>query len=170
RQLIVNPDFDQGIDGYQGWVQNLYLTSSFEDLAGVRHTGAWFGGATETSHGLYQDITIPQDAPTAQLSFLWALNPPTLTDTLPPGEALTITVESTAGHLLQTLMVIDNASERRLWKLATFDLSNYVARRIRFRAVSTTHQTTTSWYLDKVHLYTCFFDRDLYLPYLILNP
>ncbi len=169
QQLIVNPEFDQG-GGYTGWTQNLILTSSFTDLAGATHTGAWFGGATHTAQYLYQDIILPAHAPTAQLTYLWALNPPTLDAPLGSGEALTITLRRPDDTLLSTLQVIGQGSDRRHWRHFTADLSPYRGQIVRLHAQATTSDTTTSWYLDQVRLTTCQLDHSLYLPLLLRQP
>lgn len=163
RQLIRNPEFEEG-DGYAGWHQNLLLTSTFTDTLGIGRTAAWFGGAEVVTHALYQDITIPADTTTAQLSYLWALNPPTFDAPLAPGEALTLTLRRPDDTVLADLQVIDGRSERRRWRKTTLDLSSFVGQTVRFHALAQTEATTTSWYLDRVLLFTCELDRPLFLP------
>jgi hypothetical protein len=148
-------------------VQNIILTSAFTDLNGETRRGAWFGGVTFSDHYLYQDIAIPADAPAAELSYWWALNPPTLGASLDPAETLAIGLRRPDGGLLRTLQTIGDASERRLWRRADFDLSPYIGQTIRFQAQSTTNDTTTSWYLDDIHLTTCRAAAALYLPLVV---
>lgn len=163
QQLIRNPEFEEG-DGYAGWHQNLLLTSTFTDTLGIGRTAAWFGGAEAVTHVLYQDITIPAETTTAQLSYLWALNPPTFDTPLAPGEALTLTLRRPDDTVLADLQVIDGRSERRRWRKTTLDLSSFVGQTVRFHALAQTEATTTSWYLDRVLLFTCELDRPLFLP------
>jgi len=161
---VVNPEFDQGEEGYDGWQQNLIFTSSFTDLKGVRHRGAWFGGADMIEHYLYQDISLPPSAPILELSYWWALNPPTYDATLSPGEALTVTVRNLDDAILQSLQVIDGDSDRRFWRPATSDLTPYLGQTIRLHFYATTDTTTTSWHLANVRLYTCDHPIPQYLP------
>jgi len=164
RQLVANPNFDQGPDGYQHWTQNLLLTSTFQDEAGVTLSGAWFGGAQQTDQYLYQDIAIPADAIAAELSYWWALNPADFDPPLATGEALTITLRTTNDAVLDTLMVIGQGDEERRWRRAAFDLNAYRGQTIRFHARAATRETVTSWHLTKVELYTCQRNRTMYLP------
>ncbi len=149
QQLIQNPEFD---DGYNGWTQNLYLTASYRDETGEEHEGAWFGGAEFVDQYLYQDVTIPADSPAAQLSFLWAFDP---ADGIGEGDALTITLRDLDDSILATLLTIDENSAPRRWQTAAFDLSPYIGQTVRFHAQAATNATVTSWYLDRIQLYTC---------------
>lgn len=162
-QLIANPEFDQG-NGYQGWAENLILTSSFTDLGGVTYRGAWFGGSTFSDGYLYQDVAIPAHAPVANLSFWWALNPPTPDSTLGAEEKLTITLRKPNDIVLKTLKTIGQGNAARRWRQATFDLSAYRGQTVRFHAASRTDDTTASWHLTKVYLFTCALDQSIYLP------
>jgi hypothetical protein len=164
RQLVRNPEFTEGSNGYAGWHQNLLLTSTFTDTLGIGRTAAWFGGTEAATHFLYQDIAIPADATTAQLSYLWALNPPTFNTPLAPGEALTLTLRRPDDEMLALLQVIDGQSERRRWRQATIDLSSFAGQTVRLHALAQTEITTTSWYLDRVLVFTCELDRPLFLP------
>ena len=158
RQLIQNPDF---VNGYEGWTQNLYLTARYQDELGETHEGAWFGGAQYVDQFLYQDVAIPADSPTARLSFLWAMDP---SESIGPGEALTITLRQPDDTLLRTLMVIDEHSMPRQWQTASFDLSSFVGQTVRIHAQAVTTSSTTSWYLDQVRLIDCEWEYAVYLP------
>jgi hypothetical protein len=164
RQLIRNPEFAEGDDGYAGWQQNLLLTSTFTDTVGIGRTAAWFGGAEAVTHVLYQDVAIPADATAAQLDYLWALNPPTFDAPLAAGEALTLTLRRPDDEVLAVLQVIDGHSERRRWRRTSVDLSSFAGQTVRLHALALTATTTTSWYLDRVLLFTCELDRPLFLP------
>jgi len=160
RQLIANPGFDQG---YSGWRQNLYVTASYRDEAGETHKGAWFGGAEYTDQYLYQDVIIPAGSPAAELSFLWAFDPPA--DGSPASnDKLTITLRRLDNAVLQTLMTIGAGSAPRRWRNAAFDLAPYTGQTVRIYAQSVTDAATTSWYLDQITLITCQQDNHSYLP------
>ncbi len=118
-------------------------------------------------HYLYQDISIPTDVPSVSLNYLWAMNPLTIDTTLSSRDALTVTVRTTENTVLQTLAVYGDSSERRLWSGDAFDLSAYIGQNIRYYAQATTENTTTSWYLSKIYLYTCTLTETLYLPVLM---
>ncbi len=164
RQLVRNPEFAEGDNGYAGWQQNLLLTSTFTDTSGVGRTAAWFGGAEATTHFLYQDVFIPADAETVHLDYLWALNPPTLDTPLAAGEALTLTLRRPDDEVVTILQVIDGHNERRRWRRASVDLSHFAGQTVRLHALALTEATTTSWYLDRILLFTCELDRPLFLP------
>lgn len=163
QQLIQNPDFDQG---YTGWRQNLYFTARYRDETGEEHTGAWFGGAEYTDQYLSQDVLIPDGSPAARIEFLWAFAPPPQGDPA-PGDHLIITLRQSDDTVLQTLMTIDAASTPRRWQQATFDISPYIGKTVRFHAQSTTGASTTSWYLDEIQLFNCASaEHTTYLPWI----
>ena len=162
QQLIQNPEFDQG---YAGWMQNLYVTASYQDDVGEVHEGAWFGGAEYVEQYLYQDVSIPAGSPAAQLSFLWAMDP---AQGLGPGDALTITLRSPDDTVLTTLLTLDQNSAPGRWQTAEFDLSPYIGQTVRFHARASTNATTTSWYLDRILLYNCKQQgHTTYLPWIV---
>ena len=158
QQLIQNPDFDHG---YDGWTQNLYLTARYKDETGQEHEGAWFGGAEYVDQYLYQDVTIPAGSSSARLSFLWVFDPG---EGIGPGEALTITLRRTDGAVLATLITLDQTSTPRRWQSANFDLSPYIGQTVRFYARATTNASVTSWYLDQIQIFNCGLDYQTYLP------
>ncbi len=158
RQLIQNPDF---VHGYDGWTQNLYLTAPYRDETGQEHEGAWFGGAEFVDQYLYQDVSIPAGSPAARLSLLWAFDP---APGIGPDDALTITLRRPDDAILTTLLVIDQNSAPRRWQTASFDLSPYIGQTVRFHARAVTNATVTSWYLDQIQLFDCRLQHQTYLP------
>ena len=167
-QLVVNPDFDAAENDYFGWEQNLIFTSSFTDRDDITRDGAWFGGMDQADHYLYQDITLPGADTTAVLSYYWALNPSAPADApLESSEAMTMSVRSGDNTILQTVQVIGNDSERRLWVQESFDLNGYIGQDIRLYADATTRSTTTSWYLDQVTIQSC---RPVDMPHQLYQP
>ena len=162
-QLVQNPEFDAG---YQGWTQNLYLTATYQDALGESHTGAWFGGAEYIDQFLYQDVTLPVDGDSIRLSFLWAFDP---AEGMGTGDALTLTLQSPDGTLLQPLLTIERDSISHRWQSANFPLNAFRGQRIRIHARATTHATTPSWYLDQVQILTCALDRQTFLPWMLSN-
>lgn len=170
RQIVANPDFDRGTFGYDDWTNNLLLTTAFEDVDGVRHRGAWLGGATASNHFLYQDVSVPAGAPAPHLSYWWALNPGLDDPVLSAGDALTATLRSPADNsILQQLQVIGQGSSRLRWQLQETDLGGYAGSEIRLYFEATTDQAIASWYLDQIKINTCALDRVLYTP-MILRP
>ena len=159
QQLIQNPDFD---GGYDGWTQNLYLTARYRDETGQEREGAWFGGAEFVDQYLYQDVAIPAGSPAARLSLLWAFDPGA---DMGPGDALTITLRQPDDVVLETLLTIDVDSVPRRWQTAYFDLDPYIGQTIRFHAQAATSAATTSWYLDQIQLFNCGLEHRAYLPW-----
>ncbi|NUQ39381.1 MAG: hypothetical protein HUU23_16690, partial [Caldilineales bacterium] len=167
QQLVVNPDFDQGSSGYDGWAGNLLLTTAFQDVDGLRLRGAWFGGASASDHYLYQDIDIPASAPAAALSYWWALNPGAGDPPLGPDEALTVSLRRPDdGTLLQTVQVIGGDAQPRRWQLAEIDLAAYRGQQVRLHFAALTDLTAASWHLDLVKIDTCLPAHRLYTPLL----
>ncbi len=165
-QIIANPDFDLGSDGYQGWFQNLVLTSAFTDVQGITLRGAWFGGADATDHFLYQDFDVPPSAPVARLNYWWAMNPPAVNSQLGSSDALTVTLRTPGGAVLSTVQVIGQGSKMQQWRLTTTDLNAYRGQTLRFYAEGSTGATTTSWYLDQITVETCDRQQPIYFPML----
>ncbi len=162
QQLIQNPEFDHG---YDGWIQNLYVTASYQDDVGEVHEGAWFGGAEYVDQHLFQDVTIPAGSPAARLEFLWAMDPAA---GLAAGDALTITLRSPDDTILATLLTVDQNSTPGRWQTARFDLDPYIGQTVRFHALATTNATSTSWYLDRILLYNCELqEHTTYLPWIV---
>ena len=162
QQLIQNPDFD---NGYDGWTQNLYLTASYRDETGEEHEGAWFGGAEYVDQYLFQDVTLPAGNPAARLNFLWAMDP---ADGMAAGDALTITLRSPDDTILATLLTLDQNSTPGRWQAAEFDLGPYIGQTVRFHAQARTNATTTSWYLDQITLTNCAQQEHVtYLPWVM---
>jgi hypothetical protein len=162
QQLIQNPDFD---NGYDGWTQNLYLTASYRDETGEEHEGAWFGGAEYVDQYLFQDVTLPAGNPAARLNFLWAMDP---ADGMAAGDALTITLRSPDDAILATLLTLDQNSTPGRWQAAEFDLGPYIGQTMRFHAQARTNATTTSWYLDQITLTNCTQqEHTTYLPWVM---
>jgi len=159
QQLIQNPDFE---GGYDGWTQNLYLTARYRDETGQAREGAWFGGAEFVDQHLYQDVTIPTGSPAARLSLLWAFDPGA---DIGPGDALTITLRQPDDVVQETLLIIDKDSVPRRWQTAYFDLGSYIGQTVRLHARATTSATTTSWYLDQIQLFNCESEHHSYLPW-----
>ncbi|MCO6453630.1 MAG: hypothetical protein J5I90_22805 [Caldilineales bacterium] len=164
QQLVFNPGFDVGIDNYAGWEQNLFITATYKDKDGIEREGAWFGGATESVHFLYQDIEIPAIAGQTSLNYWWAINPFGMDPPLNASDAMTLTLRNTDDEVLDLLAVIDGDSDSRQWLNASFDLDAYLGQTLRFYAEATTQDTRTSWYLDDVLLNSCARGAAVYLP------
>ncbi len=106
NERIRNAGFENGYDAASVWLwqQSLGTSDVIYSNATYAHTGSWyayFGGLTNYSDNLYQDVYIPADATTANLTFwLWIAT----TETSPwQYDSLTLKIQDTQGNDLETL-------------------------------------------------------------------
>ena len=113
---------------------------------------AWLGGngatATET---LYQTVTIPSTATTANFSF--ALHIDTADSGSTAYDKLVVTVKNSAGTTLGTLATYSNANAAAGYQIRSFNLLPYKGQTVRLHFNMTEDSSLqTSFVVDKVSL------------------
>lgn len=163
QELLSNPDFKAGDDGYEGWMQNLYLTATYTDTVGTSYHGAWFGGATYTDQYLYQDVASVPAGANLQLSLSWVLDAAGET-VLTAEEAITITLRQLDDTVIDTVARFGGEAERRHWQTLTSNLSPATGAPLRLYFQARTSHHPVSWYVTNVQLTACGNQVLLYLP------
>ena len=147
-QLFGNPGFESG---------NVIWTSTPAVIDGTTggsapRTGtfkAWLDGyGTTHTDDLYQNVTIPAGACSAQLSF-WLKITTAETTTTTAFDQLTVTVRNTAGTVLSTLATYSNLNKGTAYVQKTFDLSAFKGQTVRIQFHGTEDASLqTSFFID----------------------
>jgi Zn-dependent metalloprotease len=149
-ELVVNGGFESGTTpwaGSTGVIGNYSGQSAYE---GTRF--AWLGGngatATET---LYQSVSIPSTATSANFSF--ALHIDTAESGTTAYDKLVVTVKNSSGTTLGTLATYSNANAASGYQIRSFNLLPYKGQTVRLHFNMTEDSSLqTSFVVDKVSL------------------
>ncbi|QXP82886.1 S8 family serine peptidase [Methylococcus sp. Mc7] len=150
-QLLANPGFESGT---AAWTASAGVID--DSSSAPAHSGnwkAWLNGyGTTHTDDLYQQVTVPVDACTANFSF-WLRIATSEFTSAPARDTLTVTVRNTAGTVLQTLATYSNRNRSSGYVQRSFDLSEYKGQTIRlqFRGVENSSRAT-SFLVDDVEL------------------
>ncbi|MDH7486816.1 MAG: hypothetical protein QHJ81_11135 [Anaerolineae bacterium] len=151
--LLLNGDFEQGPSRPDPWV-----LGGFTEVSDQRphsgHFGVWMGDYQNADDTLYQQVTLPADAGTAELRYWWSMH--SVDDIETPYDYLYVTLQAADGTPLAVLETLDNTAVRDVWTQASFDLSDYrgLSLRIHFRCTGN-EQFNTGFFLDDVTLEVC---------------
>ncbi len=147
-QILLNPGFESGnID----WVATARVITN--DRGAAAYTGSWKawlnGYGTTSTNNLYQQVTIPADACSANLKFRLriATNEPS---SAPANDQLVLTVRNTAGTELGQLANYSNrnGNRNRGYQLTgPFDLSAYKGQTVRLQFVGTENRSRATHFL-----------------------
>ncbi|PRC92053.1 S53 family peptidase [Solimicrobium silvestre] len=145
--IIVNGGFESGSTGWNDATGDIGIWSNEPAFAGSYD--AWMGGIINSNENLYQKITIPAAAKSANLAFYLHI------DTQESGakayDMLYVQVRNTSGTLLQTLATFSNANAASGYQLHSYDLSAYKGQAIEIYFNSTNdHEYPTSFVIDNV--------------------
>jgi thermitase len=152
--VIVNGGFESGS---ASWTES--SSGGYELIDTTRpHTGAYsayLGGYNNGTDSVYQTVSIPAGATSANLSYWSYMTSSEGTGT--PYDYLYVEVRSTGGTLLGTLRTQNNTGTRGSW-LQTTNLSLLPWKgqtvRVQFRA-TTDSSLITSFFVDDVVLNSC---------------
>ncbi len=143
NQLLGNSGFE---GGNTSWAATTGVINSLNPPAA--HNGSWKawlnGYGVRRTDDLYQQVTIPADACTANFSFwLWITTAETTTTSAP--DTMTVTVRNTSGNVLGTLATYSNLSKTTGYVPKTFDLKAYRGQtvRIQFRGTENSSRQTS---------------------------
>ncbi|HYY57120.1 MAG TPA: hypothetical protein VE842_07275, partial [Pyrinomonadaceae bacterium] len=134
-QLILNPSFEQGA---VSWTSNHPAKVFDSSQDGYAHTGrweAWLGGYGEAAiDWLYQDVTIPANARSANLNFyLWLISGED--GSKPINDTLKLQIQDTNGVILSTPATYTYVNKTNVYVKKTFDLLPYKGQTIRIYMV-----------------------------------
>ncbi len=150
-QMLSNPDFEQGVAGWHGTLDDIGTFSGEAARSGVNF--AWMGGQgsahTET---LYQNVSIPASGQSATLS-LWLSIVTDETTTTNAYDKLYVQIRDGDGHVLKTLATYSNLGETDGYVQKTFDVSAFKGQNVQvfFRMVEDNGKAT-SFKLDDITL------------------
>lgn len=151
--IIVNGGFESGTSP---WVQS--STGGYQLITTTRpRTGsysAYLGGYNSGTDTIYQTVTIPANATSADLSYWWYMTSQEGTGTA--YDYMYTEVRSTSGALLGTLQTVSNRNTRNTWTQVSTSLLAYKGQtvRVQFRA-TTDSSLISSFFVDDVALNSC---------------
>ena len=151
-ERVVNGGFESGTSpwaGNTGVIGNYSGQTAFE---GTRF--AWLGGNGYTAtENLYQTVTIPSTATSANFSF--ALHIDTAETGSTVYDKMVVTVKNTSGTTLGTLATYTNVNKAAGYQMRNFNLLAYKGQTIRLHFNMTEDSSLqTSFVVDKVSLVT----------------
>jgi subtilisin family serine protease len=144
KQLLGNPGFETG--SASPWTATAGVINSQNSPA--PHSGSWKawldGYGVSHTDDLYQQVTIPVDACTANFSF-WLQITTAETTTTSALDTITVTVRDTSGTVLRTLATYSNLNKTTGYVLKSFDLADYRGKtvRLQFRGVENSSRATS---------------------------
>lgn len=154
-QLLTNGDFETGTTA--GWTaqsnHGATLVRTIRPHSGT--ASAFLGDADNASDLIYQEVSLPAGAGTAEVSYWWSFSARG-TDTQ-AHDFLRVTARNPSGGLLATLFEISNATASSLsWHQQTHNLSAYRGQTIRLQFQVTTNASIASDFsIDDVSLIAC---------------
>ncbi len=153
-QQVGNGGFETG--SAAPWVQSssggYNLIDSSKPHSGVY--GAYLGGYNNGTDTLYQQVSIPNTATAATLTYWWQQTTQETGTTA--YDKLVVQVLNTSGTVLGTLQTISNASVAGTWTQVSYNLSAYKGQTVRIQYKATLDASlTTDFYVDEVSLTTC---------------
>lgn len=150
-ERITNGGFESGASG---WTATAGVITS--DATQAAHGGtfkAWLNGyGAAHTDSLYQQVTIPSTASTANLSF-WLKVVSSETTTTQAYDTLQVQIRNTSGTVLATLASYSNLNKGTSYLNRTFNLSAYKGQTIRIYFLGVEGSVTaTSFIVDDVSL------------------
>jgi hypothetical protein len=151
--IIGNGGFESGT---APWVES--SSGGYELIDTTRpHTGtrsAYLGGYNNGTDSIYQTVSIPAGATSANLAYWWYMTSSEGTGTA--YDFMYVEVRSTSGALLGTLQTLSNRNTRNVWTQSTLNVLPWAGQtvRIQFRA-TTDSSLVTSFFVDDVALNSC---------------
>lgn len=148
-QLILNSGFESGA---ASWTATSGVITN--DATQAAHGGtykAWLNGyGAAHTDSLYQQITIPSNATSANLSF-WLKVVSSETTTTQAYDTLQVQVRNSSGTVLATLASYSNLNKGSVYLNKTFDLSSYKGQSIRIYFLGVEGSVTaTAFIIDDV--------------------
>lgn len=151
-ERLTNGGFESGTSP---WVQT--STNGYQLIDTTRpHTGsysAYMGGYNNGTDTIYQQVTIPANATSANVSYWWYM---TTQETSHPWDKFYAQVLDANGNLLTTLQSLNDGSTANTWTKSTYSLLAYKGQTVRiYFKLTTDSSLTTSFFVDDVSLNVC---------------
>ncbi|HNQ77201.1 MAG TPA: hypothetical protein PKJ37_05585 [Acidobacteriota bacterium] len=152
NQLLLNSGFESGNDG--NWTVN--STGDINCGGGYQRTGsccAWLAGINSYTDFIYQDVVVPANAVSANLSFYLKITSAEGTTTA--YDFLYIQLRDTSNNVLATLQTLSNKDKNTYaaYQPLSFDMLPYAGQTVRAYFLATTDSTNiTSFFLDDTAL------------------
>jgi hypothetical protein len=149
-ELVVNGGFESGTTPWAGSTGVIGNYSGQTAYEGTRF--AWLGGnGTTATETLYQTVSIPSTATSANFSF--ALHIDTAESGSTAYDKLVVTVKNSSGTTLGTLATYSNANAASGYQVRNFNLLPYKGQTVRLHFNMTEDSSLqTSFVVDKVSL------------------
>ena len=149
-ELVSNGGFESGTTPWAGTTGVIGNYSGQTAYEGTRF--AWLGGnGTTATESLYQSVTIPSTATSANFSF--ALHIDTAESGSTAYDKLVVTVKNSAGTTLGTLATYSNVNAASGYQIRSFNLLPYKGQTVRLHFNMTEDSSLqTSFVVDKVSL------------------
>lgn len=151
-QLLGNPGFETGTAA--PWLATSGVIDNQSTTAA--HSGSWKawldGYGTNHTDTLYQQVTLPADACSANFNFwLWITTSETTSTNA--ADKLTITIRDTSGKILSTPATYSNLNKTSTYAQKSLDLSAYIGKTIRIQFTGVENSSKpTSFLIDDVGL------------------
>jgi hypothetical protein len=148
-QLLANSDFEQGVTGWHGSVDDIGAFAGEAARSGEKF--AWMGGlGTAHTETLYQNVSIPASGQTVTLS-LWLNVSTDETTSTKAYDKLYVQIRDISGHVLKTLATYSNLDRTNGYVQKAFDVSAYRGQNVQvfFRMVEDNGKVT-SFQLDDI--------------------
>ena len=135
-QVLANPGFENGSGSPAPWsVTPAVIDNSTSEAPHSGSWKAWLNGyGSVHTDTLYQQVSIPQAATGASLSF-WRHIDTTETTTTTAYDTLKVQIRSSSGTVLATLATYSNLDAAAGYSLASFDLTSYKGQTIQIYIV-----------------------------------
>ncbi len=149
-ELVVNGGFESGTTPWAGSTGVIGNYSGQTAYEGTRF--AWLGGnGTTATETLYQTVSIPSTATSANFSF--ALHIDTAESGTTAYDKLVVTVKNSSGTTLGTLATYSNVNAASGYQIRTFNLLPYKGQTVRLHFnMAEDSSLQTSFVVDKVSL------------------
>jgi len=147
-QALLNNGFESGNDGR--WTVN--SSGDINCGGGYQRTGtccAWLAGINSYTDFIYQDVAVPADAVSVNLSFYLKISSAEGTTTA--YDFLYVQLRDTANNVLATLQTLSNKDKTAYstYQPLTFNILPYAGQTVRVYFLATTNSTNiTSFFLD----------------------
>lgn len=151
-QVVVNGGFESG---NANWTES--SSGGYEIVDTTRpHAGsksAYLGGYNSANDQIWQTVSIPAGATSANLSFYYYIS---TQETSHPYDYFYAKVRNSSGTVLATLLTKSDANASTAWQSANFNLAAYAGQTIQIYFQATTDSSaTSSFFLDDVVLNVC---------------
>lgn len=149
-QLVLNPGFESGA---ASWTATAGVIGAWGSTSRTGSYSAWLDGyGTTHTDTLYQTVSIPSNACTADFSF-WVKITTAETTTTTPYDKLTVAVQNSSGTTLGTLATYSNLNASTGYVQKTFSLLAYKGQTVRLYFQGIEDSTlATSFFVDDVAL------------------